>query len=599
MTASACITLGLIHLIIWCRQRDSWANLLFALAALGTAAFTGFEIAMMRAETPAVFALALRWIHVPGWIVILSLAGFVRLYLKAGRNWLLWSICIVRTVSLILNFLLGQNLNYWEVTHLRHVPFLGESVSIAEGVSNHWMLVGQAAYLLLLIFVVDATLTVWRRGDRRRALIVGGGVIFFVLGATGETTLMLWQLVSWPFIASLPALATISAMAYELTLDAQRASELARELCESEQRLSLAADAANLGIWVWDLARNEIWANDQWRAWFGFGKTEKIDFDRYLEKLHPEDREGVRQTQAKAIGGESHYQTVYRVLLPENRLRWIASRGRIEFNATGKPILQRGVLLDITERRLAELELTQRRNEVAHLSRVTTLGEISGSLAHELNQPLEAILANAEAAEIHLQSEMPNLAELRSILEDIRRDDLRAGEIIHGMRDFLRRRELEMQPLDLGSLAGEVVRLVSADAATRQVTVGLEIPSGLPRVMGDRVHLQQVLVNLLVNAMDAMSTCPVPLRRILIQAAQPNPEAVQISIRDAGTGIPPANVSKVFDPFHTTKPDGLGLGLAICRSIIEMHGGTISLENNLDRGVTARFTLPTYQEPVP
>jgi C4-dicarboxylate-specific signal transduction histidine kinase len=264
----------------------------------------------------------------------------------------------------------------------------------------------------------------------------------------------------------------------------------------------------------------------------------------------------------------------------------------VEFNAAGNPILLRGVSLDITKRRLAEQEVVRQRNAVAHLSRVTTLGEISGSLAHELNQPLGAILANADAAELHLQSETPNLAELRSILADIRRDDLRAGEIIHGIRTFLRRRELDMEPLELAQIADEAAKLVSADAVTRHVTIGFEIPPALPRVSGDRIHLQQVLVNLLVNGMDAMSTCPVPLRRILIRAMQPNPATVEIAVSDAGVGIPPGSVSRVFDPFHTSKPGGLGLGLSICRSIIEAHGGVISIENNLDRGATARFTLP-------
>jgi len=712
MTAAACITLGLIHLVIWSRQRDAWANLLFALVALGTAVFTGFEIAMMRAQTPADFAFALRWIHVPGWIVILALAGFVRLYLKAGRNWLFWGICVTRTLSLGLNFLLGQNLNFWEVTGLRHVSFLGESVAIGVGVSNHWMLVGQTAYLLLLIFVVDATVTAWRRGDRRRAVVVGGGVIFFVLGATGETTLVLWQLVPWPFIGSLPALATIATMAYELTLDAQRAGQLSRELRESEARMTLAAEAANLGVWIRDLVTNEIWATDQWRTLFGFGKSEEISFDGLLEKLHPADREGVRQGLAKAFLGAGDYETEYRVVQPDGGVCWIVSRARVEFNSAGKAVRLCGVSIDITARKQAEekfrlvveaspmgivlansegrivlvnsqtetifgyprqeligqavdillpervrsahpghrmeflaapqsrmmgagrelfgrrrdgsefpveiglspiqsmegmlvltaivdittriraeLELAQQRSEVAHLGRVTTLGEISGSLAHELNQPLGAILANTEAAELHLQHPTPNLEEVRAILADIRKDDERAGEIIHGMRAFLRRREMEIQSIAVHQLASEAVRLVSADAMNRKVAIGLDIPASLPEVFGDRIHLQQVLVNLLVNGMDAMNQSPVPARRMTIRASRPDSAMVELAVSDAGSGIAPGDMNRVFEAFHTTKPGGLGLGLAICRSIVEAHGGTITFENNTDRGATVRIRL--------
>jgi two-component system, LuxR family, sensor kinase FixL len=597
MTASACLTLALMNMFIWCRQRGAWANLMFALVAVGAAAFAGLELNMMRAATPEQYATDLRWIHVPAWLVILSLAAFVRLYLKAGRSWLLWTIFGVRTLALLLNFLLGQNLNYWEITRLQPISFLGEHVFIVgEGVSNHWMLLGQTSLLLLLAFVVDATLTAWRQGDRGRALIVGGSVVFFVFAAAGEATLVLWQLVRWPVIASLPALVTIAAMAYELSSDQLRANQLARELQESEERIRLASEAAAVGHWRRDLVRNEIWATEQWRMLLGFARGEPVAYEGYLQKLHPEDRESVRQVQAKALGDEGGYETEYRVLLPGGGVRWISSRGKVEFNSAGKPIVVRGVSVDITKRRLADLEIARQRNEVAHLSRVTTLGEISGSLAHELNQPLGAMLVNLDSVEMHLQNQPPNLNEVRTILADIRKDNLRAGEIIHGIRAFLRRRDLEMRPLAVDQLVAEAVRLVSADAESRKITIGFEVPPHLPDILGDRIHLQQVLINLLINGMDAMSACPLPLRRIRLRASRPNPDAVELAVIDAGAGVPPGDLSRVLDPFHSTKPEGLGLGLAICRSIVEAHGGSVNIENNLDRGATARFTLPVFRE---
>jgi len=323
--------------------------------------------------------------------------------------------------------------------------------------------------------------------------------------------------------------------------------------------------------------------------------SERIDFDAYLRKLHPDDREKIIQSHAKAVAGEGHYEMEYRVLLPQGGVRWIASRGRVEFNGAGQAVLVRGISQDITQRRLAEQEVAQQRNEVAHLSRVTTLGEISGSLAHELSQPLGAILANTEAAEFHLKKPAPDLDEVRAILADIRKDDIRAGDIIHGMRAFLRRRELEMQPLQVDQLAGDAIRLISADAVTRKIANVLEIPPALPSVLGDRIHLQQVLVNLLVNGMDAVEKCAEPDRRISVRARQLTAITVEIAVSDAGVGVPPGNLKQVFDAFHTTKKGGLGLGLAICRSIVVAHGGVIAIENNLDRGATVRFTLPTCQ----
>src|SRR6266705_899826 len=183
--SGACLTLALMHVVIWCKDRAR-ANLLFAIMATAVAVFAALELAMMRAETPGQLGVAVRWLHVPAWVVVASLVGFVRLYLRAGRRWLAWTVVGVRTVSLILNFIFSPNINYRQITALRHVSFLGEPVSVAAGVPNPWMLVAQLSLLLLIIFVSDAMITVWRRGDRRQALVVGGGILFFVVLGTAE-----------------------------------------------------------------------------------------------------------------------------------------------------------------------------------------------------------------------------------------------------------------------------------------------------------------------------------------------------------------------------------------------------------------------------
>src|SRR5271169_2000980 len=164
MIASACLTLAAIHVLIWAKDRQAWANLLFSLTAAPIAAFAFCELRMMRAETPAEFATTLKWAHVPVWLLVVSLVAFVRLYLRAGRTWLAWTVCGLRTLALLLNFLVGVNLNYREITDLRHIPFLGESVSLPVGVPNPWMVVGQLSLLALLVFAADASVTVWRRG---------------------------------------------------------------------------------------------------------------------------------------------------------------------------------------------------------------------------------------------------------------------------------------------------------------------------------------------------------------------------------------------------------------------------------------------------
>ena len=215
------------------------------------------------------------------------------------------------------------------------------------------MLVGQLGLVLLVIFVADAALTVWRRGDRRQALLVGGSMVFFVVAGTAQVMLALWGIIYEPIMASLFYMGTVAAMADELSQDVLRAARLSDELRESQQRMALATQAANVGIWVRDLVRNEVWATDNWRALFGFAKSERINLNGFLEKLHPKDREAVSQTLAKALGGEAGYEMEYRVVLPDGRIRWIASRGGVEFDANGKPILVRGASIDVTTRKRA------------------------------------------------------------------------------------------------------------------------------------------------------------------------------------------------------------------------------------------------------
>ena len=596
MIASACLTLAAVHLLVWFKKRTAWANLLFTLNSAAVAAYAGIELWMMRAETPAQFATALRWIHVPTWVIVLSLAGFVRLHLRAGRLWLVWAIFALRTMALLLNFLVGQNLNYREVTVLRHIPFLGESVSLGVGVSNPFMLVGQLSLLLWLIFTADAALTVWRRGDRRLARFTSGCIVFFALASIVQAVLVLWQIVDWPLMVSFFYLGIVVAMGYDLSRETLRASQLSDDLRESEARMVLAAEAANIGVWVYDLVRSEIWASDKWRAIFGFTKSERLNLDEVMQRVHPEDREAVLQVRAKAIADCGHYETEYRVVLPGGEMHWIGSRGRVESDAAGQPVLVRGVSLDITKNKQAEAEALRQRAELAHVARVSTMGELAASVAHELNQPLGAILANAEAADLFLNQDPPALGELQDILTDIRKDDERASEVIRRMRALLRKHEMDRQPIEINSVVEDVLQVVSGDAALRKVAINAELAPGLPKILGDRVHLQQVLINLMLNGMDAMVGEPQERRRLSIRTRSSSAGLVELSVMDSGHGIAPEKLPRVFEPFYTTKPNGMGMGLSISRTIMDAHRGKISVENNPSGGATFRVTLPVAVE---
>jgi PAS domain S-box-containing protein len=369
---------------------------------------------------------------------------------------------------------------------------------------------------------------------------------------------------------------------------------MARDLRAREQQIALAGEAASLGFWLRDFVRNEIWASDQFRALFGFGPSERVDVDKFFQRLHPDDREQTLRMLEKAQQEDGRYQTEYRLLLPDGAMRWISSRGRVEFDPRGQPIRLRGVSIDVTRSKQAELERQAHRDEVVHLLRVASLGELSSALAHELIQPLTAILSNAQAAQLVLAREQCDLAQMREIMGDIVADDQRATEVISRMRLLLQKHEFRPDALDANELIKEVLKLMNYDLIGRGVLVVTELTSGLPSIRGDRVQLQQVLINLILNAGDAMALQAAHSRTLTLQSRVVE-GCVQISVMDTGTGIPRGDEEKIFERYHSTKPRGLGLGLSLSRSIMHAHGGRLWAENHASGGASFHLTSPVWK----
>jgi len=848
--AGACLTLAFLQFIVWWKDRSARANLVFSVGAIAVAVFAALEFALMRAVTPEEFGKVTRWIHVPAWVLIVSIVAFVRLYLNAGRRWLAWSIVAVRTLSLILNFILSPNINYREITAVDHVRYLGEPVAIPHGVPNPWMLLPQFSLLLLVIFVVDATITVWLRGNHRQALVVGGSIVLLVGLGSAQAVAMTWGLVSTPLTVSLFYLILVAAMAYELSYDLIRAAQVNRQLRateailrESEQRfrivadaapvliwmsgvdklctffnkrwleftgrsleqemgngwaegvhrddlqkclktyteafearkpfvmhyrlrrndseyrwisdngvprydadgtfagyigscvdvtdlltqqtalhqfeerVALAAEAAHLGVWEFDTITDQIWVSDKVREIFQFPEGDEISYSEFQKRVHPDDRAARDQLVQRAIRTHGSYESEYRIVLPDGNFRWIGGRGRCLPGGDGKSTRLLGVSMDITERkqaeelfhlateaspsgtvlidhegrivlvnthaeklfgyardelvgknveillperfgtslesdranffiapegramgshaqlfarrkdgsevpieisvnpvqtphglvvlanvvdvsaRLAAEEVARRsREQVDLLGRVSLLGEMTASLAHELNQPLAAIVNNATAAMQYLEQGRLKPEQLEDILNDVVADGRRAFDVMQNVRNAIKKGAAIRGRINLNDLVKAITHMVQPDATAHFCKIKTSLTADLPPIEGDPIQIQQAVINLVRNAFDAMRDAPPSRRNVEISTNYNGDGAIGVAVRDYGPGISEAIRNRLFDQFFTTKDEGLGMGLAIVRSIIEAHGGTISAENAQGGGARFHFRLPITKE---
>ena len=719
MIASVSFTLATIYLLIWFRERRSWAYLCFFVLAVGVIGVAAGELAAMYAKSPTGYGRAIRWGHFAYGFVTVGSLGFVHFYFGTGKRWLLGAALGLRLLAVVLNFSTGLNLHISAIQSLQQVNFLGEPVSmLGVWTPNPWVRLGQLAALAQFIYVVDASLRLWRTGAREsqgRAVIVGGTLAFFIVFASGQAGLVAAGVLRLPIVVSFPFLAVLLAIGYELSRDVLRAAQLGRELRESEERMALAAEAAGVGVWAWEIKRNRVWGSERWLRLFGFATNATVTFENIIQRIHPDDREIVERGVRQSLEDRTDYKADFRLVLPEGSQRWVVARGRAHSDASGKPARMLGVAIDITdrkraeeasrnthelmaavfnsvpgllylyaedgqivqwnkkheeltgftaeellnrrardwydeedlstfdgairrifsegyadaemklihkngervpyfltgtrvmidgkphlvgiaidisERKKAEQEIQQQRNELAHLSRVTMLGELAGSLAHELNQPLTAVLSNAQAAQRFLAHDHPDLNEVRDILADIVAEDKRAGEVIRRLRLLLKKGEVQHQPLNVNEVVQEVLKLVRSDLVNQGVTAQTELAPNLPVLCGDRVQLQQVLLNLVMNACDAMAGLARNRCQITIRTALAGGDSVRVSVVDSGPGIAAEKLEQVFDPFYTTKSHGMGLGLTVCRTIITAHAGKLWATSDPRRGATFHFSLP-------
>ncbi|MBV9642855.1 MAG: PAS domain-containing protein, partial [Verrucomicrobia bacterium] len=350
-------------------------------------------------------------------------------------------------------------------------------------------------------------------------------------------------------------------------------------LRESEERLNLATTSAGAGLWAIDQTTRQIWLTDRARELFSLSAGKAPDWESLLNAIHPDDREQMQNSVEEALHTGKEFIADFRVVCTDGSARWISSRGRTQFGSQAKLQRLMGACVDITERRKAEAEARQHLEELAHLSRVAIMGEMAGSLAHELNQPLTGIVNNASAGRRFIAKGRADLAKLDCLFEAVAGDGRRAGEIIRGIRSMVRKGEEVRGLVNLNEVIASVLRFVGSDALERHCALVTELDVKLPFVEANQVQLQQVLLNLVVNAFDVIREMPAEERRVIIRSECESDRRVRVSVRDFGTGLPAEEPERIFQKFFSTKREGMGMGLAIARSIITSHGGELAATN--------------------
>jgi signal transduction histidine kinase len=400
-----------------------------------------------------------------------------------------------------------------------------------------------------------------------------------------------WEKYRWYVLAGLAIITFQTALIIGLFVQRSRFRKVERSLRESHNLIELASGAGHLGLWVRDLPSGEVWANRTLRTILGFKEEAVFQIDDLYGRIHPGDRDRALAAITAAAGNGQLFEFECRLSRPGGTERWVLVKGKGVLDSQGRLIRTQGVVVDKTASKQTELQADRQREELTHIQRISTMGELAASLAHELNQPLTAILSNAQAAQRFLLANPADMETLQEILRDIIEDNSRASEVIRRLRSLVRKEAHEYAALDLAGIVRNVMLLVQSDAVLHNVNVSLLCSQGPHHAWGDKVQLTQVVLNLLLNAFDSMKDIPADERRVVVRIEQNGPHRVKVTVSDRGHGLPGDRLEKIFEPFYTTKPDGMGMGLTISRSIIEAHGGRLWAENNPDGGATFNFTV--------
>jgi PAS domain S-box-containing protein len=351
-------------------------------------------------------------------------------------------------------------------------------------------------------------------------------------------------------------------------------------------------DCSTTGSFGWRVSTGEIvWSKETFRV-FGYDPSLAVTLDMVIQRVHPDDRALVQKTLDRASRDGKDFDFEYRLLMPDGSIKQVHVVAQPVKDQTGGPDFI-GAVMDVTEARRTEEQMHQARAELAHVARVTTLGELTAAIAHEVNQPLTAIVSNGRACLRWLAHEPPNLEEGRSAAKLMVDSAMGAAEVISRLRAMMKKSPANRELLNINDAISAVIALVAAEVQRNRVVLRTELSNDLPLLLGDRIQLQQVILNLMMNAIEAMRGIDQAQRELIVVSRKDAFNRVLVEVQDSGAGLEGLALDRLFDPFYTTKPDGMGVGLAVSRTIIESHGGQLLASPRVPRGAAFQFRLPT------
>jgi PAS domain S-box-containing protein len=382
---------------------------------------------------------------------------------------------------------------------------------------------------------------------------------------------------------------------YGSSTDIEDRKRAERKLRRSEAKLVEAQRLSLTGSFGWNVSTGERYESKEFFRILGYDDPRSVTMEMILQRAHPEDRAFVEQTIGRASrdGTDADYE--HRLLMPDGSIKHV----HVVARAVRDPAEQLefiGAIMDVTATKRAEDELRKTQTELAHVTRVTMLGELTASIAHEVNQPLTAAVANAEACLRWLDRETPDIAKARRSVEWVVNDSCRASDVIRRVRALANKADIEKVPLDVNTIVREVIVLMQHELIRHGISLRTELATATSLVLGDRVQLQQVVINLVMNGIEAMETVTDRPRELVIRSRCDEAQSMIVSVTDCGVGISRDDADRLFKAFFTTKSGGMGMGLSICRSIVEAHGGRLSASRNEGHGATFQFVLPFHQE---